>query len=103
MNEESLKQALIQAHNKDDKQAAELFARKIKELRAQGAAQQPQPEQPKEKGFLASVGEAITGSERMTPEMDQLEPIGNAPELNAFSTDALKASAVGLFGSDDGG
>ena len=101
MNEESLKQALIQAHNKDDKQAAELFARKIKELRAQGAAQQPQPEQPKEKGFLASVGEAITGSERMTPEMDQLEPIGNAPELNAFSTDALKASAVGLFGSDD--
>lgn len=58
-------------------------------------------EQPKEKGFLSSVGEAITGSERMTPEMDQLEPIGNAPELNAFSTDALKASAVGLFGSDE--
>jgi hypothetical protein len=61
----------------------------------------PASEQPKEKGFLASVGEAITGSDRMTPEMDQLEPIGNAPELNAFSTDALKASAVGLFGSDE--
>lgn len=101
MNEESLKQALIQAHNKGDKQAAELFARKIKELRAQGDSQQPQPERPEEKGFLSSVGEAITGSERMTTEMDQLEPIGNAPELNAFSTDALKASVVGLFGSDD--
>lgn len=61
----------------------------------------PSAEQPKEKGFLSSVGEAITGSERMTPEMEQLQPIGNAPELNAFSTDALKASAVGLFGSDE--
>ena len=59
------------------------------------------PKQPEEKGFLASVGEAITGSDRMTPEMEQMQPIGAAPELNEFSTDALKASAVGLFGSDE--
>lgn len=34
MNEEQLKAALIQAHNKGDKEAAQLFANKIKELRA---------------------------------------------------------------------
>lgn len=33
MTEEKLKAALIQAHNKGDKEAAQLFARKIKELR----------------------------------------------------------------------
>lgn len=35
MTEEKLKAALIQAHNKGDKEAAQLFANKIKELRAQ--------------------------------------------------------------------
>lgn len=44
MTEEKLKAALIQAHNKGDKQAAQLFASKIKELRAQ----QPLPDQPAE-------------------------------------------------------
>ena len=34
MTEEKLKVALIQAHNKGDKEAANLFARKIKELRS---------------------------------------------------------------------
>lgn len=40
MTEEKLKAALIQAHNKGDKQAAQLFASKIKELRAGAAPQQ---------------------------------------------------------------
>jgi hypothetical protein len=40
MTEEKLKAALIQAHNKGDKQAAQLFANKIKELRAQQPMQQ---------------------------------------------------------------
>jgi hypothetical protein len=40
MTEEKLKAALIQAHNKGDKQAAQLFANKIKELRAQQPVQQ---------------------------------------------------------------
>ena len=35
MTEEKLKAALIQAHKKGDKQAAQLFARKIKEMRSQ--------------------------------------------------------------------
>lgn len=70
----------------------------------QRATTQPQQQEKEEPGFLRSaydsVKEAITGAERMTPEMEQLEPVGNAPELNALTTDSFKAGLAQLFGSD---
>lgn len=55
-------------------------------------------------GFLSkaasAIGEAFTGSERMTPEMAQLEPVGNAPELNELNLQAAKMGLAQLFGSD---
>jgi hypothetical protein len=58
MTEEKLKAALIQAHNKGDKEAAQLFANKIKELRAQ------QPQQ----NNMIPVG---TGSQTTYADMNQ--------------------------------
>lgn len=43
---------------------------------------------------------AATGESRMTPEMEQLQNVGAAPELNSLSTDALRAGWSQLFGSD---
>ncbi|AOI32850.1 injection protein [Citrobacter freundii] len=44
--------------------------------------------------------DAVTGESRMTPEMEKLQNIGEAPELNSLSTDALRAGLGQLFGSD---
>lgn len=44
--------------------------------------------------------DAATGQSRMTPEMEQLQNVGVAPELNSLSTDALRAGWSQLFGSD---
>lgn len=44
--------------------------------------------------------DAATGESRMTPEMEQLQNIGSAPELNSLSTDALRAGWSQLFGTD---
>lgn len=44
--------------------------------------------------------DAATGESRMTPEMDRLQNVGAAPELNSLSTDALRAGWSQLFGSD---
>lgn len=58
----------------------------------------------KQKSLLGSavdaIGEAFTGAERMTPEMQQMQPVGNAPELNALTMDAAKMGFAQLFGSD---
>lgn len=48
----------------------------------------------------AAMREAVTGENRMTPELAKLQNVGSAPELNAFSTDALRAGVAQLFGSD---
>ncbi|HGP0980349.1 TPA: lytic transglycosylase domain-containing protein [Klebsiella aerogenes] len=48
----------------------------------------------------AAMREAVTGESRMTPELAKLQNVGSAPELNAFSTDALRAGIAQLFGSD---
>ncbi|MGL5219588.1 MAG: lytic transglycosylase domain-containing protein [Plesiomonas shigelloides] len=64
-------------------------------------AEAPQQEPQSLLGKAASViGEAFTGSERMTPEMQQLEPVGNAPELNELNLQAAKMGLAQLFGSD---
>ncbi|MBI0520778.1 injection protein [Pectobacterium parmentieri] len=36
----------------------------------------------------------------MTPEMENLQPVGNAPELNEFTGNAFRAGLAQLFGSD---
>ncbi|MGL4757277.1 MAG: hypothetical protein ACRCXB_33410 [Aeromonadaceae bacterium] len=51
-------------------------------------------------GAVDAIGEAFTGAERMTPEMQQMQPVGNAPELNALTMDAAKMGFAQLFGSD---
>ena len=92
MTEEQLKAALISAHNKGDKEAAQLFASKIKEMRAQ-------PAQP-ERGFLGRVSDAFTGADRQTELTQTLKPIGNAPELNKLSLEAAKTGFIQTLGSE---
>ncbi|WP_394854001.1 injection protein [Chimaeribacter arupi] len=48
----------------------------------------------------AGIRDAVTGESRMTPEVENLQSIGSAPEMNNMSTDALKAGWAQLFGSD---
>ncbi|ECB3476544.1 injection protein [Salmonella enterica subsp. enterica serovar Hvittingfoss] len=48
----------------------------------------------------AAMRDAVTGESRMTPEMERLQNVGSAPELNTLSTDALRAGWGQLFGSD---
>lgn len=52
------------------------------------------------KGFLDRVIDAVTGESRMTPAMENLQPVGNAPELNEFTGNAFRAGLSQLFGSD---
>lgn len=64
-----------------------------------------QVETPKEddRGYFERAIDLFTGEQDMTPEIEALQEIGNAPELNALSTGALKAS-YGLLtqGSNEG-
>lgn len=66
-------------------------------------SQQQAPQQ-EEQGLisqgLSAAKEAITGAGRMTPQMEQLQPVGNAPELNELSMNAAKMGLAQLFGSD---
>ncbi|EBJ2438403.1 injection protein [Salmonella enterica] len=48
----------------------------------------------------AAMRDVVTGESRMTPEMERLQNVGSAPELNSLSTDALRAGWGQLFGSD---
>ncbi|HSC51981.1 MAG TPA: hypothetical protein VLC98_00050 [Phnomibacter sp.] len=45
--------------------------------------------------------EALTGESRMTPEMEKLPAIGDAPEMNELSLNAAKAGWSQMFGSDE--
>jgi hypothetical protein len=101
MTEEQLKAALIAAHNKGDKEAAQLFANKIKEVRVQAPAAQQATEQPQERGVLGRLSDVFTGADRQTEETQQLKPVGSSPELNALNFDAAKAALVQTFGSED--
>lgn len=51
-------------------------------------------------GTLDKIQEFFTGSQRMTPEMEQLQEIGDAPELNELSMDSFK-TALGLLTTGD--
>lgn len=113
MNEETLKQALIQAHNKGDKQAAELFARKIKELRAQG--QQPITQIPVGTGENATIADYSVQPEQK-PEQSFLDKAIGAAEAGATmatgattgtlgyiagATEGLARQALGQYTSDE--
>ena len=51
-------------------------------------------------GVINAISNAFTGSDRMTPQMESLPPVGNAPELNSLTTDAARAGWAMIFGSD---
>jgi len=66
-----------------------------------GQSQQQQPKEPEqEKGMLQTASDFVTGADRMTPEMESLSEIGNAPELNEMSWSAFKTS-LGLLATGD--
>lgn len=52
------------------------------------------------KGLRERAIDAITGSRQMTPELEGLQNVGAAPELNELSMNAFKAGIGQLFGSD---
>jgi hypothetical protein len=65
--------------------------------------QRPEMQQPVEQqdpSMMQSIGNAFTGSDRATPEIDALSEIGNAPELNEMSFSAFKTS-LGLLATGD--
>ena len=57
-------------------------------------------EQAQDPTFMDKASEMFTGKDRMTPEMESMQEIGAAPELNALSMGALKAS-FGLLAAGD--
>lgn len=52
--------------------------------------------QDEDKGLIDRLGEAFTGEERMTPEIEGLPDLGEAPEFNEMSLRAFKAN-IGTF------
>ena len=57
-------------------------------------------DQPEEAGFFSGVKAAFTGSEKTTPEIEAVDEIGSAPELNELSVSALRTS-IGLLTTGD--
>ena len=54
----------------------------------------------KDDGFIDSASDLFTGESRMTPEMESMSEIGDAPELNEMSWSAFKTS-LGLLATGD--
>jgi hypothetical protein len=50
------------------------------------------PDPREEMGFIESIGETLTGSERSTPEIEALPDWGTMPELNSLSVDSFQAA-----------
>lgn len=53
---------------------------------------QTTPDPREEMGFIESIGETITGSERSTPEIEALPDWATMPELNSLSVDSFQAA-----------
>lgn len=53
-----------------------------------------------DKSLLSSAYDAVTGESKLTPEMQSMSEIGNAPELNQMSWSAFKTS-LGLLATGD--
>lgn len=50
------------------------------------------PDPREEMGFIESIGETLTGSERSTPEIEALPDWATMPELNSLSVDSFQAA-----------
>lgn len=65
--------------------------------------QQPTPVQQQEaqqpEGFWANVKDMVTGESRMTPEMEKLQSVSDAPELSEFNKDAAKVAWAQMMGN----
>lgn len=57
-------------------------------------------EEAQDSGFIETASDLVTGESRMTPEMDSMSEIGDAPELNEMSWSAFKTS-LGLLATGD--
>ena len=95
---EQLMSALRKAHAAGDAGGAKRIARMIKSQPQQQPQQAPEPKQ--DKSMLQAASDFVTGSDRMTPEMESMSEIGNAPELNEMSWSAFKTS-LGLLATGD--
>lgn len=65
---------------------------------AQQVQQEVEPQQ--DQSWWSKAKNLVTGDDRMTPEMENLDEIGNAPELNSMSWSAFKTS-LGLNTTSD--
>ena len=53
----------------------------------------------KPEGFWANVKDMVTGESRMTPEMEKLQSVSDAPELSEFNKDAAKVAWAQMMGN----
>lgn len=65
----------------------------------QQPAQEQQQEAQQPEGFLANVKDMVTGESRMTPEMEKLQSVSDAPELSEFNKDAAKVAWAQMMGN----
>ena len=92
--------ALRNADAAGDVEAAKRIAAMIKEQESKPveqsvgtiAAPEVQQQTPKSDGFLDSVTNMVTGADRMTPEMESMPAINEAPEFNELSGPSFKAN-----------
>ncbi|HHN8344414.1 TPA: hypothetical protein ACRRXP_001060 [Morganella morganii] len=56
-------------------------------------------EQNEPEGFWANVKDMVTGESRMTPEMEKLQSVSDAPELSEFNKDAAKVAWAQMMGN----
>ncbi|MGE1854438.1 hypothetical protein ACMFGU_09685 [Morganella morganii] len=59
----------------------------------------PQQEAQQPEGFWANVKDMVTGDSRMTPEMEKLQSVSDAPELSEFNKDAAKVAWAQMMGN----
>lgn len=91
---EQLETALRNADTAGDTEAATQLANALK---SGGYGDAPENQEPT---VMEKVGDFFTGSLRETPEMESMQELGAAPEMNETSMAALK-SAAGLLTSGD--
>ena len=98
----TVERAFMKADAAGDSESASVLAAEVRRLRADQPTNEPasvQPEPAQQGSFGKAfdwVSEAVSGKERTTPELESLDLIGNAPELNALNWGAFKSS-LGLL------
>lgn len=72
-------------------------AETVQQQEQQPAPVQQEAQQPE--GFWANVKDMVTGESRMTPEMEKLQSVSDAPELSEFNKDAAKVAWAQMMGN----